>query len=58
MLASSDELAYFLLENAYVATVPGSGFGADSYLRLSFAVSDREVEVGSKKIVDLISSLK
>jgi aspartate aminotransferase len=38
-LRSSDELAGRLLDEAKVAVVAGSGFGADRYLRLSFATS-------------------
>ena len=38
-LASADELAAKLLADAHVATVPGSGFGVEGYLRLSFATA-------------------
>jgi aspartate aminotransferase len=38
-LASADELAARLLSEAHVATVPGSGFGVEGYLRLSFATA-------------------
>jgi aspartate aminotransferase len=33
------EMAEYILQNAGVALVPGSAFGADGYLRLSFATS-------------------
>ena len=33
------QLAEYLIENAGVALVPGSAFGAPGYLRLSFATS-------------------
>jgi aspartate aminotransferase len=36
---SSMELAEFLLEKARVAVVPGDGFGADDYIRISYATS-------------------
>jgi aspartate aminotransferase len=37
--ASSEELATFLLREARVATVPGSAFGLEGYLRVSYATS-------------------
>ena len=58
VLTGSEDLAFYLLNTAHVGTVPGNGFGADAYLRLSFAVSDSDVEEGSKRIVDAISKLK
>ncbi|TFG85395.1 MAG: pyridoxal phosphate-dependent aminotransferase [Spirochaetales bacterium] len=39
-LNTSDDVALFLLEEARVAVVPGSAFGDDSTLRLSFAAAD------------------
>jgi len=38
-LATADELAARLLSDVHVATVPGSGFGMEGYLRLSFATA-------------------
>jgi aspartate aminotransferase len=38
-IASADELAAHVLSEVQVATVPGSGFGVEGYLRLSFATS-------------------
>ena len=38
-LATDADLASYLLNEADVAVVPGSAFGADGYLRLSFACS-------------------
>ncbi|HWN81240.1 MAG TPA: aminotransferase class I/II-fold pyridoxal phosphate-dependent enzyme, partial [Candidatus Udaeobacter sp.] len=38
-LKSADELADQLLSKAHIATVPGSGFGVEGYLRLSFATA-------------------
>ncbi|GIW21608.1 MAG: hypothetical protein KatS3mg068_0615 [Candidatus Sericytochromatia bacterium] len=36
---SSEEIAKFLLEKYYLATVPGEAFGASNHLRLSYADS-------------------
>ena len=38
------ELADFLLNNAHVAVVPGSAFGAPGYLRLSYALEETLLE--------------
>jgi aspartate aminotransferase len=38
-LATDADLASYLLKEADVAAVPGSAFGAEGYLRLSFACS-------------------
>jgi len=43
-------LAGFLLEEAKVAVVPGSAFGAPGHLRLSYATSDDLIEEGVRRI--------
>ncbi|MBI3543024.1 MAG: pyridoxal phosphate-dependent aminotransferase [Deltaproteobacteria bacterium] len=58
LIAGSDDMAFYLLNTAHVGTVAGKGFGADDCLRLSFAVSDAEVEEGSKRIVEAVEKLK
>jgi aspartate aminotransferase len=45
------ELAAELLEQAQVATVPGSAFGGPGHLRLSYAGDQAEVEGGVKRLV-------
>jgi aspartate aminotransferase len=44
--ASSVELSDFLLKKALVVTVPGVEFGAEGYLRLSFAGSIKDITEG------------
>jgi aspartate aminotransferase len=44
--SDSAELANFLLEKALVVTVPGVEFGAEGYLRLSFAGSVKDIKEG------------
>ncbi|MGE4234206.1 MAG: pyridoxal phosphate-dependent aminotransferase [Bacteriovoracia bacterium] len=58
VLAGSEEVAFYLLDAYHVATVAGRGFGADEYLRLSFAVSDEELELGAKKIIEGLKALR
>jgi aspartate aminotransferase len=44
--SGSLEMAAHLLEEARVAVVPGIAFGADDYIRLSFACSREVIEAG------------
>jgi aspartate aminotransferase len=44
------EIAQWLLDEAKVAVVPGSAFGAPGYLRFSFAVSTEQIEKGIERI--------
>ena len=50
-------LAGQLLEQAKVAVVPGSAFGAPGHLRLSYATSDALIEEGVGRIGAFLSSL-
>jgi aspartate aminotransferase len=54
---STGELASYLLEKVGVAVVPGEGFGARGYVRLSFAVSEDDIREGLAKIKDAFLSL-
>lgn len=49
------ELATWLLDNAGVAVVPGTAFGAPGRLRLSFATSMENLQTGIKRIEDAIA---
>ena len=49
-LTSSLELADLLLDEARVAVVPGEAFGAEAALRLSYALSDADLEEGVDRI--------
>lgn len=48
------ELAEYLLNKAEVALVPGSAFGAEGYMRLSFATSMENLETALKRIAAAI----
>ena len=56
-LRSSDFCAR-LLEQEKVAAVPGIAFGADDYLRLSYATSMANIEKGLERIGRFCRSLK
>jgi aspartate aminotransferase len=52
---TSAELAALILEEAEVAVVPGEAFGTDGYFRLSYAMSDADLEEGVSRIGKLLS---
>jgi aspartate aminotransferase len=45
----------YLLESADVAVVPGSAFGAEGYIRLSFATSQTNLEKALKRIAQALA---
>lgn len=49
------DLSAFILEEAKVAIVPGEGFGAPGYARLSYALGDDDLEEGVSRIAKLLS---
>ena len=56
---SSTDLADLILEKAGVALLPGSSFGdyGDGYLRLSYANSIENIQLGLKKIQNVITRM-
>ncbi len=57
IINSSDDFAALLLEKQKVAVVPGTGFGAPEYMRLSFATSMENIVEGLKRISAFIEEL-
>ncbi len=55
---SSEDLCLQLLEKHNVALVPGSAFGAEGYVRLSYATSLELIKKGVERINDMVSGLK
>ncbi len=47
---TSLQLAEYLLEQGLISTVPGSAFGAEGFLRLSFACSVEDIERGVQRL--------
>jgi aspartate aminotransferase len=56
--ATSAELAELLLDEVEVAVVPGEAFGTDGYFRLSYALSDADLEEGVTRMAKLLSSAR
>jgi aspartate aminotransferase len=54
-LATDEDVAFWLLDTAHVAAVPGTPFGAPGYLRFSYASSTETIDQGihaMKAVVD------
>jgi aspartate aminotransferase len=49
-LASDEDVAFWLLDKAHVATVPGGSFGAPGYVRFSYATSEERIAKGIESI--------
>lgn len=56
-IASSTDLALYLLEEAKVALVPGDAFGDDNYLRISYATSLEDIRKGTGRIRQAVQNL-
>ena len=52
-----EEFADRLLEETKVAVVPGHAFGAEGYVRLSYATSDEVIEKGLERFATFCTSL-
>ena len=48
----SDTIAKQVLNEKDVACIPGSGFGADQYIRLSFATSIERIQEGTNRLAE------
>lgn len=57
-ITGSDDMAAYLLEAAETAISPGSAFGDDHSLRLSYAVSDADITRGLGRVRDALLALK
>ncbi|KAB2833045.1 MAG: pyridoxal phosphate-dependent aminotransferase [Candidatus Brocadia sp.] len=55
-VANSFDLVNLLLEKAFVAFVPGAPFGADDYIRISYATSMGNIEKGLDRFEKFLSS--
>ncbi|MFN3530943.1 MAG: pyridoxal phosphate-dependent aminotransferase [Candidatus Brocadia sp.] len=55
-VTNSFELVNLLLEKAFVAFVPGATFGADDYIRISYATSMANIEKGLDRFEKFLGS--
>lgn len=55
-LGNSEDVAKRILNDVNVAMIPGDGFGAPGYMRLSFATSNERIQEGVKRIQSWIAT--
>lgn len=55
VINTSDDFCEALLENNKVALVPGSGFGAEGYVRWSYATSMKNIENGLDRLEQFLA---
>jgi len=58
MIKGSSDLCMYLLEKGHIATVPGSAFGEDKCIRISFANSDENLTKAMDRLEKALSELK
>jgi aspartate aminotransferase len=58
VIGDSIEFCSFLLDEARVAAVPGKAFGSDHFIRLSFATSMKNIELGIGRIKEALDQLR
>jgi aspartate aminotransferase len=56
-VASSSALCEHLLEKAHLALVPGSAFGSDDHIRMSFACSEKDIDEGVRRLQTGLAAL-
>ena len=58
VIKDANDVAMYLLEEAYVATVNGDAFCAPGYIRLSYATSDDNIREACRRIAEALAKLK
>jgi aspartate aminotransferase len=58
IITDSDVFAEALLEGLKVVVIPSTGFGISGYIRLSYAVSMKNIEEGLNRIESFVKELK
>ena len=57
MISNSMDLCLYLLEKGHIATVPGSAFGAEGCVRISYANSDENLVKAMERLKDSLAAL-
>ncbi|MEZ4358239.1 MAG: pyridoxal phosphate-dependent aminotransferase [Eubacteriales bacterium] len=58
VISGSADFGEQLIKNVLVAVIPGAAFGADNYVRLSYALSEADITDGIKRISEFMDMLK
>ncbi|HLQ66628.1 MAG TPA: pyridoxal phosphate-dependent aminotransferase [Candidatus Limnocylindrales bacterium] len=56
-VSNSVQLCDYLIDEAKVVCVPGSAFGMEGHVRISYAVSDRDLDEGLSRIEDALERM-
>jgi aspartate aminotransferase len=54
-IANDEDVAFFLLDEAHVAAVPGGAFGAPGYVRFSYATNEARIDAGIASIREAVA---
>ena len=57
VIKNSDDMSLFLLDQGHIATVPGSAFGEDSCIRISYATSDEKILEAMRRMKEALALL-
>ena len=57
-IKDSFDFALYILNDAKIAAVPGSAFGAEGYIRFSYATSMKNLEEAAKRLKNSLTKLK
>lgn len=57
VIETAGDLCNYILDNAYVALVPGEAFGSDNCIRLSYATSEKELVEAARRIKEVLAKL-
>ncbi len=58
VINGSVEMSEYLLEESFMATVPGAAFGADEFVRFSFATSMEAIVEGMNRLKNALAKLE
>ena len=58
VLSTDEDLAFWMLDAASVAAVPGGAFGAPGYIRFSYALSEERIAAGLASIARAAGALR
>ena len=57
IIKDSFDLCEIFLNEAYVATIPGDGFGAPGYVRFSYAIDEKTIKEGIDRVKKIIQQI-
>lgn len=57
IIKDSFDLCEIFLNKAYVATIPGDGFGAPGYVRFSYAIDEKTIKEGIDRVNKIIQQI-